>query len=190
MAVFFLLMGLAGAEGLEAQQELPAVPLDSLELRDGSGASPGGAFLRAVLLPGWGHAAIGSYNRGAFYFTAQAGTAFGYLKTQLRLGEARDRRDLQRSVLTRRLEREGVTDPDEIEAALEEDEGFQEVAGLVEARQQQQEDWVALGIFLLFLGGADAFVSAHLQDFPDPLELQIRAADTGAAELTIRVPLP
>ena len=58
--------------------------------------------------------------------------------------------------------------------ALAEDPLVQDARSLVSARDQQFEDWLALGIFLAFLGGADAFVSAHLKDFPPPVELGVR----------------
>lgn len=189
-AIFGLLIGaiLAPAPAT-GQQGLTAVPVDSLAL-GAPGVSPGGAFLRAVLLPGWGHASIGSYNRGAVYFAAEAATAFGLVKTRLRLSEARERLDLQRAFRRETLLRSGITDAEELATALEEDEGLQELRGLVEARQQQQEDWAALGIFLLLLSGADAYVSAHLKDFPTPLELEAASAGGGRMELSVAVKLP
>lgn len=184
-----LIAGFFAATPGAGQEELTAVPVDSLGL-GGPGVSPGGAFLRAVLLPGWGHASIGSYNRGAVYFAAEAATAFGLVKTRLRLSEARERLDLQRAFRRETLLRTGITDPEELAAALEEDEGLQELRGLVEARRQQQEDWAALGIFLLLLSGADAYVSAHLKDFPTPLELNAASAGGGRMELSVGVRLP
>ena len=174
---------------LAAQEELPTVSVDSLAL-GGGGVSPGGAFLRAVLLPGWGHASIGSYNRGAVYFAAEAATAFGLVKTRLRLSEARERLLLQEAFRRESLIRQGVTDPDELTTALEEDEVLQDLRGLVDAREQQQEDWAAVGIFLLLLSGADAYVSAHLKDFPTPLELNAASMGDGRMELSIGVQIP
>jgi hypothetical protein len=172
-----------------AQEELPAVPLDSLSPGRPQ-VSPGGAFLRAVVLPGWGHAAIGSYTRGAVYFAAEAATAFGLVRTRLRLSEAEDRLALQESFRRETLIRDGVTDPEELQTALDEDEVLSDLRGLVSARQQQQEDWAALGIFLVLLSGADAYVSAHLQDFPTPLDLNVTPLPGGRAELSVGVRLP
>ena len=65
------------------------------------------------------------------------------------------------------------------------------------ARGKSSDDIVriALGAFLVFLAGADAFVSAHLMDFPAPLEAPF-AVDAGlspvpgaTAELRFKVPL-
>ena len=50
----------------------------------------------------------------------------------------------------------------------------------VEAREGQFEDWVAMGIFLTFLSGADAFVTAHLRDFPDPVEVVVAPTPDGS----------
>jgi hypothetical protein len=41
-----------------------------------------------------------------------------------------------------------------------------------EAKEQQKEDWMAILVFNHLLAGLEAFVSAHLWDFPDDLQLQ------------------
>jgi hypothetical protein len=186
---FLLLSWVAAATPARAQEEITSVPVDSLAL-DEPGVTPGEAFLRAVLLPGWGHASIGSWNRAAAYFAVEAATAYGLVRTRLRLSEARDRLALQEEFRRRTLVRDGITRPDSLRLALEDDERLEELRGLVDAREQQQEDWVALGIFLLFLSGADAFVSAHLRDFPTPLELDAAALPDGRMELSVGVKLP
>lgn len=151
--------------------------------------SPGGAFLRSLAVPGWGHAAIGSYGRGAFYVAAEAGTWYALIRTRMRLNEARDRASLRERNLRAGLEREGVTDPIEIEQRLDADARLQDVRGLVESRESQQEDWVALGIFLMLLSGADAYVSAHLANFPDPIDVGVVPGTAGGVELAVRVPV-
>ncbi len=151
--------------------------------------SPGGAFLRSLALPGWGHAAIGSYGRGAFYVAAEAGTWYALIRTRMRLNEARDRASLRERNLRAGLEREGLTDPIEIEQRLDADARLQDVRGLVESRESQQEDWVALGIFLMLLSGADAYVSAHLANFPEPIDVGVVPGTAGGVELAVRVPV-
>lgn len=136
--------------------------------------SPGGAFLRAIALPGWGHASIGSYTRGGFYFLAQSATAWMMVRVRQRIAAAEDLRELREARVRAELAAEGVEDPVEIEEALDGDEGVSAARSLVSARDQQFEDWLALGIFLVFLSGADAFVSAHLADFPEPVRLDLR----------------
>jgi hypothetical protein len=43
---------------------------------------------------------------------------------------------------------------------------------------------------VLFLTGADAFVSAHLARFPTPIEVDVAGAPGAGMELSVRVPLP
>lgn len=151
--------------------------------------SPGGAFLRSLAVPGWGHAAIGSYGRGAFYVAAETGTWYALIRTRMRLNEARERASLRERNVRAALEREGLTDPIEIEQRVDADPALQDIQGLVEAREGQQEDWLALGIFLMLLGGADAYVSAHLANFPDPIEIGVVPGVAGGVELAVRVPV-
>ena len=151
--------------------------------------SPGGAFLRSLVLPGWGHASIESYTRGGFYFTAQGLTLWMIVRTIRRLGAAEEIRDFREEIAEARLREGGLEDPLEIEDALAEDESVAAARSLVRSRDQQFEDWLALGIFLSFLGGADAFVSAHLRDFPEPVQLDVRPVGD-RVEVGLRVTLP
>lgn len=57
----------------------------------------------------------------------------------------------------------------------------------VASKGQQVQDWVVLLIFNHLFSAAEAFVSAHLQDFPK--ELKIRAGPGGAG-VGITVPVP
>ncbi len=128
--------------------------------------TPRGAFLRSVLVPGWGHAVVGAPGRGAFYFAVDAATAFMLWKSDTGLARVRNRRVALEEVLTARLVAGGMTDPLEVAAAVAEDPQVEDLVALEGSRSEQRQDWMALGIFFLFLGGADAFVSAHLADFP------------------------
>lgn len=152
--------------------------------------SPGGAFLRALAVPGWGHAAIGSYTRGGVYFAAQSTTLYTLFRTRIRVGESQDRVRLREGILRARLDAEGITDPEEVQARFDEDPALTELRGLLDSRKDQQEDLVALGIFLLFLSGADAYVSAHLARFPDPLEIEGAPVAGGGFELGLRMRSP
>src|SRR5688500_9225440 len=51
---------------------------------------PRGAFIRALLVAGWGHLYIGSPGRGAVYFAIQSASWFMLIKTIGRLNDARD----------------------------------------------------------------------------------------------------
>jgi len=57
----------------------------------------------------------------------------------------------------------------------------------VASKGQQVQDWVVLLVFNHLFSAAEAFVSAHLQDFPK--ELKIRAGPGGAG-VGITVPVP
>ena len=188
---------------LPAQQPdtLPAQPPDTLvvvtetepdvqlpELDEPT--TPGGAFLRAVLLPGWGHASIGSYRRGTFYFAAEATTGLLLARTLWRLDRAKDAQRLEEMWFAAALP-PGLSQ-DSVAVLLDRDQTVDDARELVDARRQQVEDWIALGAFLVFLSGADAFVSAHLRDFPEPLgaEARLVPGPTGlTAQLGIRVGL-
>lgn len=134
--------------------------------------TPRGAFIRSGLIPGWGHAKVGAHARGAFYFTAEAAAAFMVFKTQTRIKQTQARLDLREGVIRKRQEATGETDPDRIEAALLEDAQVEDLRALKESRLDQREDWLALGIFLMLIGGVDAYVSAHLAEFPTALVVE------------------
>jgi hypothetical protein len=55
----------------------------------------------------------------------------------------------------------------------------------VTTKQQEVQDWTVLLIFNHLFAGAEAFVSAHLQDFPR--DLRLRALPRG---LMVSFPLP
>ena len=142
------------------------------------------------MLPGWGQAASGAYSRAVFYVLMESSSAYMLVKTQQTLGDAQDRVAFREGVATRRATAEGITDPDSLAAYLEADDDVLAARTLEEARLQQREDWLAFAIFMVLLSGADAFVSAHLADFPDALSVQAGARSDGApvAEVSIRVP--
>jgi len=172
------------------QQSRPAVPAAPQAEVAPLGISPRGAMFRAMLVPGWGHVAIGSYTRGGFYFALETATAYAFLRTRARLSDARDRAALREGVLRARLANEGVTDPLEIEEALKADDALQSLQDLVSSRQSHQEDLVAWGIFVVLLTGVDAYVSAHLSRFPAPIDIEAAAAADGRAELALKVAIP
>lgn len=152
--------------------------------------SPGGAFLRSLAVPGWGHAAIGSYGRAGFYFVTSAGVGWMLFKTLHFLDAAQEQRDLVEREVEAGLERKGITDPEILARRVDEDPRVQGIRSLVDSRSQQREDWTAFGIFWLLLNATDAFVSAHLTDFPEPVEIDVRgAAARSGGELRISVPV-
>jgi len=150
------------------------------------GISPRGAFIRSALVPGWGHAEVGAYVRGGFYFGAQTATAFMVAKSHTRFKRAGKRLRLAERVVTARLSAQGVTDPAELESALAEDPVVEDLRALRDSRSEQREDWIALGVFFIFLGGADAYVSAHLANFP--VAVEVGANPAGGVEVSLGLP--
>ena len=196
-------MGVAGvvvallAGGAVEAQEVTGVGAagDSVAAADSVGAadsastrpSPRGAFLRGAIIPGWGHAASGSLTRGAFYFGFEAAAGWMMFKTTRRLRVAREQVAVWEERVTAQLERQGITEQEEIDAELERHEEVARLRGLADSRREQREDWMAVAIFALLMSGVDAFVSAHLQDFPDPLTVE--GDPGGTIEVAIRVPV-
>lgn len=181
------------ALGVGAQvvpEPAPAVASSPAPLLPPIDVSPGGAFLRAVLVPGWGHAAIGSHTRGGFYMAAQAATVYTLLRTRTRIGSAQDRVRLTQGVITDRLAAEGITDPALVSEAFDADARLGRLRGLLDSRKEQQEDLVALSIFWVLISAADAYVSAHLARFPEPLELDTQVGPDGTVGVGLRLSLP
>lgn len=140
LALLVLLGGLASWR-LAAQDTTSVVP-DTAHLvfpRDTMppGVRPMGAFLRSLVLPGWGQAATGRHVTGAAFVAWEGVTAMMTLKAQ------------------------------------QEANYFKKIhANSLELKRQEVQDWMILWIFNHLFAGAEAYVSAHLQDFPPNLKLQ------------------
>ena len=113
---------------------------------------PMGAFLRSLLVPGWGQAATGRHVTGALFATWEGVSAMMALKAQSELNYLRETR-----------------------------------SSLIDAKRQEVQDWIVLWVFNHLFSGAEAFVSAHLQDFPK--DLQVRAFPGGVG-ISLPVPRP
>ncbi len=194
---FVVLLGpfLIGAQSLRAQVSdppPPPPPEPRVEEVDPDPFLPGqvkplGAFLRAIAIPGWGHASVGAHGRGGFYVATQAVTGYMLVRTRSRLHAAEELRAFRESAIRADLAATGVTDEILVQAALESDVDWAGADRLAGARQQQFEDWLAVGIFAVLLGGADALVSAHLQNFPDVSLTPVN--DEGRMEMRVSVPV-
>ena len=111
---------------------------------------PMGAFLRSLLVPGWGQAATGRRVSGALFATWEGVTAMMTLKAQSEMHYLKETHSAN-----------------------------------LAAKRQEVQDWIVLWVFNHLFAGAEAFVSAHLQDFPK--DLKIRAFPGG---LGISLPVP
>ena len=142
------------------------------------GVSAAGAFARSLVLPGWGQAYVGAPGRGAVYFIMEAGSAWMAYKSWRQLQEARDLEAWLKSPRFLSLRKQGL----EIPGLAGDGE-----LDLVESREQQLEDWLALSIFLLLFSGADAYVTAQLADFEE--HIGVGPARDGGARLEVRLPV-
>ena len=190
-ALALALLGAAHASTLAGQQPLAGAPQDSAQAVETPG-SPGrpsaaGAFVRSMVVPGWGQAVAGSPGRGVSYFTVQSVAVWMILKTTKTLGSASDILAMRRLEALERLSADPLVDPADLPAAVDADLGVASAFELQQIRAQQREDWFAFGVFFLLLGGADAFVAAHLADFPEPLEVAIRPLPARGVEVGFRL---
>ncbi len=113
---------------------------------------PMGAFLRSLLLPGWGQAATGRHVTGAIFATWEGVATMMTLKAQSEVNYLRETR-----------------------------------SPIVDAKKQEVQDWIVLWVFNHLFSGAEAFVSAHLQDFPKDLKIR---AFPGGVGISLPVPRP
>jgi hypothetical protein len=111
---------------------------------------PMGAFLRSLLVPGWGQAVTGRRVAGAVFATWEGVAAMMTLKAQSEMHYLRETRS----------------------------------PSLV-AKRQEVQDWTVLWVFNHLFSGAEAFVSAHLQDFPKDLKVR---AFPGGVGVSLQVP--
>ena len=185
------LLGAVHASALAAQQPLAGASQDSAQaVQDAQGParpSAGGAFVRSMLIPGWGQAVAGSPGRGAFYFTLESMGVWMILKTNQTLGSAGDILAMRRFDASERLAADPMIDSAALAAAIDADVEVLRAPELKEIRRQQREEWIDFSVFFLLLGGADAFVAAHLADFPEPLEVAIRPLPYMGVEVGFRL---
>jgi hypothetical protein len=181
----------AAQEPVVTEDMLP--PVDSIAPE---APLPRAAFVRSMILPGWGHFSIGEHRRGAVYATLQTTSWLMLAKTMNRLGDARD---IERALaaagsdslrllmaadtaVARQLE-----DPAAFERALAQHPGLADAGSLVRSRQRHRQDWIVYTIVTTFASAIDAYVTAHLSDFPR--EIAARPTADGGLALSVRLPL-
>jgi len=79
----------AAAARPETGEQAAVVPPAASVVSAGPRVTPMGAFLRSLVLPGWGQAAVDQPVRGAFYFTMEAASLWMLFKTQAKVDAAR-----------------------------------------------------------------------------------------------------
>ncbi len=189
VAVGLALLALGGVEELGAQAASP--PSRVLESATGvegrlaaapgaqpvpevaGGITPRGAFIRSLVVPGWGHMAADAPGRAAFYVAAQGGTYWMLAKSLIRRRNAVRYRDSEFDLVVGELRASGMMNPDSLRFRAERDPRVERWDELIEIRGEQVEDWLALGLFLSLLGATDALVAAHMADYPEPLTIRV-----------------
>lgn len=164
LALAFLATALCAGR-LHAQVAAPTPPAAQEEEIPDAPFSPRGAFFRSLVLPGWGQAYVGAPGRGAVYFSMTAGSLAMTWVARQQLLDAR-------AFLV-----------DQQEAGLV---GQEAQTPFVNDRERHFEDWAALSIFLMFLSGADAYVSAYLADFDERIGV---VPTRSGLEFRTRIPL-
>lgn len=149
--------------------------------------TPGGAFVRSLILPGWGHAATGSHFRGAFYVAAQSGAIWMLSKSLSGHREARRMRDQEILAVRGRLRSSGVVEPDSLRVLTNQDPRVGDWEDMVDRRSEEVEDWIAATLVIMLLQAVDAFVAGHLMDHPEPLSMDISPGVSGGWEVSLRV---
>ena len=158
--------------------------------------SPRGAFVRGVLVPGWGHLYVQEYTRAAVYGSIQSASWFMLVKTIRRLGDVQDRDrvltglaedSLALAMAADSILAEQLADPIAYETALLTYPALRDTRSLVSARKQQRQDWVTYTLFFTFAAAVDAYVTAHLKDFP--ADVTARPGLNGGLSLGVHVPV-
>lgn len=162
------------------------------------GPGPAGAMLRSIILPGWGQADFHAYFRGAVYYAGWAGTWFMNFKNAAKLDEIRQMRAIRRSMVLDSLQAvaaadttgalaQELADPFQRDQLIGRDSVENDMRLVENSRKQQRQDWIALTIFWTLASGVDAFVTAHLADFPAIITTE--PGRRGGVALRVEVPL-
>lgn len=174
-----------------AQEPIPT-PRDTVQadaiVVDSGHISPRSAFIRSLIIPGWGQASVGSNVRGGVFFGLQSTSAYMLLKTIGRVNQAKDLHGDRRRIVRDSLEHapQFAEDTTGLGAAITSHELVRDAKGLINARRQQRQDWVTYLIVFTLASGVDALVAAHLADFPD--RIQVEPVSDGRIRVGMRVP--
>jgi hypothetical protein len=121
------------------------------------------AFFRSLILPGWGQAVLDRKLTGGLFIIWEAVTVSMTLKA------AREVRHLERV------------------------EGFPERGAespLLLSKRAEREDWLVLLLFNHLFAGLEAYVSAHLWDFPRDVQVRMIPGAPGGAGAGLTLSLP
>lgn len=157
---------------------------------------PRNAFVRSLLVPGWGHMYIGEPRRGAFFIATQSASWFMLVKTIGRLNDARvsaretevlGRDSLYSAMAADTALARQLSVPTAFNETLLEFRGLADRQALASTRERHRQDWIVYTVVLTFAGAVDAYVAAHLKDFPG--DITAAPMPGGGASLRVTVPV-
>jgi hypothetical protein len=114
------------------------------------------AFLRSLLIPGWGQSSLDRGTAGGLFATIELLSAAMIVKSKQDLDFAK--RYGKDSIVT------GFTGGTGSQGTVS--RAANPLKGRISPRRQHLEDWIALLVFNHLFSGADAFVAAQLWDVP------------------------
>ncbi|MGQ0814183.1 MAG: DUF5683 domain-containing protein [Gemmatimonadota bacterium] len=174
---------------------LPAVAQQADTAR--AGISPGTAFMRSLIIPGWGQWSAGAKTRAGIFFALQTSSYYMLGKTLSKLADARDveaerielvgdslRMKMAEDTMFRRI----MEEPGRFDAAVDSAATVIDIRKLIDSRKEQRQDWIAYTLFFTLASGLDAFIAAHLADFP--ATITTRPEPAGGMNVKVSVPLP
>jgi len=157
--------------------------------------SPGTAFYRSLIIPGWGQASAGAYKRAAVWVVLQ-GTSDAMLAVtlhRLSLATSAWNRNVADTVALLLQHPDSLRGQDSLlitNRPLWHAQHDTLVSGwsLVRSRRKQREDRIFQAVFFTLVGGLDAFINAQLSDFPAGVGVEPKGE--GRYQLTVSVPWP
>jgi len=171
----------------------PGVEADTVQVDEGP--SPRGAFLRSLALPGWGQLYVGTPTRAAVFIGLQT-TSYAMLTQSVRrLDAIRDDERLRvapvrdsilvaaatDTALARRIE-----DPFTFDELIGQHPDVASARSLIRARTRHRQDWITYTLVFTMASAIDAFVAAHLANFPAAIDAEPRP--DGGVSLRLTVP--
>ena len=189
---FAVLLGCLSAAPAAAQAPPDSVLADTIPRESNA---PRSAFIKSMILPGWGQFSNGTPVRGAVWVAVRGTSYYMLAKTLDRLGEAKDRHGAYRhtarlavldsmavdTAFARRMQ-----DPVSFDEEVLKDPNAAASLDLVESRRRHRQDWITYTIFFTMLDAVDAYVAAHLKDFP--AEVTTRPGLDGGVSLRVDLP--
>lgn len=185
---------LALAVPVSGQVSPDTLPADSTP-RESS--APRNAFIKSLLVPGWGHFSIGAEGRGLFYVALEGSSWYMLVKTLGKLSDVQDKQSAFERIARDSLDNliandtaaaRRLGDPVAYDAAVAGHPDVARISPLVRARKQQRQDWITYTLFFTFLSAVDAYVTAHLTQFP--ADMTVAPAQDGGLLLRLDVPIP